>query len=50
LFIPTTTTAMIASVIAPEFAEFILLLAGLTGMYQGIDIDHPVSILAITFR
>lgn len=44
LFISIIITVMIASVIAPEFADFFLLLAGLTGMYQGIDIEHPVSI------
>jgi len=36
---------MLGAVIAPEFAGLALLLAGLTGMYKGIDIDHPGPLL-----
>ena len=33
---------MLASVVAPEFIELVFLGIGISGMYHGIDIDHPV--------
>ena len=39
------STEMILSVKVCELFDVVMLLVGLTGMYHGIDIDHPVYAL-----